>query len=326
MTLHLSCVSNLGLVHVSERLLTSGGSAFDARANKVLLFEAVDGLVVIGYSGLAALDGIYTDDWIAEKLQGMPLERGPRGNPTTRIGKHAAPTWPDIGHALNVLAAALEASVKRLPKSRRRIPQVIVYSGWQRTRKPYDARPIVGHIKHDGFGSIVTYSAKRYWNVPSRRGGFPFCLSAEPDGYVSPAELAQIGRTIHHGDPNQIEATLVNIIRDVARKQTTVGQSCMSIVIPRHSDVPSRIHYLPDRDEDVHLIGPSGSVKLAAVFTPWIVTPTFAQPPQVIGGSVRPAPILLDGRVLTFELPAASGPSSSPVIGYVGTQPRRRPR
>jgi hypothetical protein len=233
--------------------------------------------------------------------------------------------WPSVGKAVKILEEELSGVVQRLPKSRRKIPQVIVYSGWQRAREPYYSRPIIGHIKHNGFGTVTASKSPRYWNVPSRRGGFPWCLSAEPDGYLSSTELGTLQKSLQHSDPDGIEATLVTTIRGVARTQSTVGQSCMSIVIPRLADTPLRVRYLPASSENVQLVGGAGSVNLGAVFTPWIVSPALTQPPQVIAGSVRPGPISLGNRVLTFDLPVPSAPITN-VIGYVGTQSRRRPR
>jgi hypothetical protein len=324
-TLHLTYISNLWLVHVSDRLLTTNGTTFDARANKTVLFAARDALVVLGYAGLAALDGMYTDDWLAEKIEGSPLVRGPRGFPATRLGTGGKTGWPDIGRALNIFQTELTASVAMLPKSRRKIPQVIVCSGWQCARSPYHVRPIIGQIHHDGSGAVSATKSNRYWHLPSRTGGFPFALSAEPDGYVAPAELVELGATIAHNDPDAIEAVLVEKIRAVANNKRSVGDSCMSIIIPRVAAIPSRVRYLPASHEEVLLTSRRGQFKLGAVYTPWIVSAGFAQPPQLIAGSMRPGPISLGDRLIYFDLPVAAAPAG-PIVGFAGSQPRRRPR
>lgn len=68
MTLILTLVTPSQVLQVSDRLVTRGTSRFDEFANKNVIFLAKNALVTIGYSGLAYLDGVPTDHWLAEQI------------------------------------------------------------------------------------------------------------------------------------------------------------------------------------------------------------------------------------------------------------------
>lgn len=57
-------------LQVTDRLVTKGGSPFDPLANKNIVYVARNAIVSIAYTGLAYIDGIPTDVWIAERLVG----------------------------------------------------------------------------------------------------------------------------------------------------------------------------------------------------------------------------------------------------------------
>ena len=61
MTLILSLASSWFTLQVSDRLVTQAGKQFDPIANKNILYIGPDGIISLGYTGLAHLDGIPTD-------------------------------------------------------------------------------------------------------------------------------------------------------------------------------------------------------------------------------------------------------------------------
>jgi len=87
MTLILTRASRDYVLQVADRLVTlPGGQPFDAMSNKTVLYCARNGVVTMGYTGLAYLGGIPTDQWIVQTLIGSTLELGPSGAPAIRLG------------------------------------------------------------------------------------------------------------------------------------------------------------------------------------------------------------------------------------------------
>jgi hypothetical protein len=70
MTLVLSVATPAYSLQVSDRLVSKGGEPFDPLANKNVVVRATDGLLVFGYTGLAFLDRMPTDTWIADRISG----------------------------------------------------------------------------------------------------------------------------------------------------------------------------------------------------------------------------------------------------------------
>src|SRR5207253_2787336 len=89
-------------LHVSDRLVSKGGTPHDLLANKTVLLRAADGLLALGYTGPAYIEGKPTDTWIAETVSGTVL--GHEG--AVRMG-----TSPirDIGWSLHLLCQRLRA-------------------------------------------------------------------------------------------------------------------------------------------------------------------------------------------------------------------------
>ena len=73
MTLILSRVTHDFAVQVADRLLSyPGGSPFDKRSNKTVIFRARDAIVVAAYTGDGFVDRLPTDQWIATVLSDDP--------------------------------------------------------------------------------------------------------------------------------------------------------------------------------------------------------------------------------------------------------------
>src|SRR5262249_10085532 len=128
-------VSRLFVLQVSDRLLTQGEKSFDPIANKNVLYVATDGIISLGYTGVAFLDGIPTDQWIAEKLTGANAHYGSR--PGTPIGR--LPEWYSVGFEKRALGSGFETVFSRqrvLPSTRLSFKFQIVVWKWGRPKRP----------------------------------------------------------------------------------------------------------------------------------------------------------------------------------------------
>jgi hypothetical protein len=70
MTLILSVATPACALHVGDRLVSKDEEPHDPLANKSVVFRATDGLLAFGYTGLAFLEDVPTDTWIADVLSG----------------------------------------------------------------------------------------------------------------------------------------------------------------------------------------------------------------------------------------------------------------
>ncbi len=111
------------VLHVSDRLLSTRLRSgvlhpADARFNKNVLFGGRGGVVSLGFSGLARIDRVPTDQWMAAVLAGE-RPTAPQGGPGRgiRITASSQPFprgWPDIGRAMERLRNELESAAGRV--------------------------------------------------------------------------------------------------------------------------------------------------------------------------------------------------------------------
>jgi hypothetical protein len=103
MTLVLSLATPAYLLHVSDRLVSRTGVPHDRLAHKTVVLRGTDGLLVFGCTGLAFVDGVPTDTWIADVLSGRSC-LGQDG--ALRLG-----TFPvrDVGWSLLTLCRRVRA-------------------------------------------------------------------------------------------------------------------------------------------------------------------------------------------------------------------------
>ncbi len=75
MTLIAAVITKIGVVQVSERLVSDRGTEFDSTANKQLVYLGHTWAVSMAYTGTAYIGKLPTDEWLAEALIGKPLPR-----------------------------------------------------------------------------------------------------------------------------------------------------------------------------------------------------------------------------------------------------------
>ena len=76
MTLIIARASPTGALMVSDRRVTTSGILFDPDANKTILFADRNAVVAIGYTGMAYIGSLPTDQWLASALTGLNFPEG----------------------------------------------------------------------------------------------------------------------------------------------------------------------------------------------------------------------------------------------------------
>ena len=314
MTLVLSLVTGPMALHVSDRLLSRGGSPWDPLANKSVIVLGSDGHACISYSGLAYLGSMPTDQWIAEVISNRDLGMrvGREAGSAVRIESRFVPR---VGFVFTRLAEAIADRFRNLPADHRAQGLRVLVAGFL-IRQPSStrarARPFMiryAYDRHAG-GRVTRTELPRYWDwARSLKLG---SVGVDP-GTAKDHLLATLASPAEGGkrDQDDCERLLVDCIRTVSGKQragmNTVGRDCMSAVLSREGHI--RVRFLPDPLNDPGL----------SAYTPWIVAPGVVWPPSVLSGGL---PEIVAGgyRVVFDRLPALT-PSSQL---NTSSQPRRR--
>jgi hypothetical protein len=289
MTLILSTLYPDGAVQVTDRLVSlerrsRPSEEFDALSNKNIVFLARDGLVTIGYTGLAYLDGVPTDRWLARKLA-MDESLQDDGRGSMRQGFGVPKRWFTVGEAILTLAWALTdlyasmRTVSGLPS----LELAIVGWQWKASRWQWNlarSRPVAWHINKDGAAKrFLASQLPRYWGWEKRPGEFKFVdtpprLSRETKRALL-EELAKVGSLALAAE------VLRRTIREVAEYDAGVGRDCMSIRLP---------HPAKSRIVDIAFSSPEPRERTDRLpgYTPWVVAPdTVVSPTAVNAGSIE---------------------------------------
>jgi hypothetical protein len=281
MTLILTAVHRHGVIQVVDRLVTrranGGAEQFDPRANKTVLFSARDAFITLAYTGLAYIDGLPTDQWIAETLRDKPAALGRDGRRPAMLSFERVANWPSVGQAVLRLAIRLEAAMRRLtPTAWRSAPVTIVVAGWQqyRTKRPR------------AFGLTIAKSAGRPTEVMRLRRhlGRGFGLITEPDGHLSVEEQRAVLDVVRQVTPVDAERAMVAEIRKVAARTDVVGPHCMCVLLPPPWVGWARIRYDSPSPDIAHLISERATLPIPIAFTPWIVTERLTMAPSINSG------------------------------------------
>jgi hypothetical protein len=75
MTFVLARTSRNYVLQIADRLVTRADRPYDASANKTILYRTANGIVTIGYTGLAYVGDVPTDKWIVEQITGITAFR-----------------------------------------------------------------------------------------------------------------------------------------------------------------------------------------------------------------------------------------------------------
>jgi hypothetical protein len=284
---------------------------------------AKDAIVAIGLAGLAYLDNVPTDQWLASVLtseQPSAAQGGPgRGTRIQTFGRRIFPSeWPDIGTAMKRLQARLSNVFPKLGRRERESGLYLSLAGWQgRWRWSRDGgelkrvRPVLYRIWPNQSQTFLLEGLPRYWGWESNG----FRLDAVPK--LPPDTLATL-RTELNSPPNNVltddvaEGILLAAMRQLAQQpERGVGNDYLSVSINLRRDPMVRVRYLPESFT-------------SGFYTGWLVTPSFVQPPQIIQVSQEVSTRVQSG-LLSISLEGPPIPSASGFSASSRTQPRRPP-
>lgn len=274
MTLNLTFASTRYVHQVTDRLLTCVGVCVDPLANKNVIYWARDAIVTLGYTGLAYLEGIPTDQWLAESLADFTFDRSGRFRTFIRCGP--LPQWRDIGLSVKCLCEKLQTALKR---ARSETFEIII-AGWQWGRRER-TRPIIWSVSYpDGKGGAETTRLPRRWYMPMRTK-----LGATPGGNISDQDFREVAARLPAQSADEVEAALVHGIRLTANKNCLVGPHCISIGLPdpkRRLEV--RVRYIPLGFQTAVVTGGGRTLEVPAAFSPWVVGQSLIAPPLILVG------------------------------------------
>jgi hypothetical protein len=322
----LSLLTPRYVLQVSDRLVSQRRpgrplTKHDSKFNKHILFMAKDAVVSIGFTGLAYLDNVPTDQWLASVLtneQPSAPQGGPGRGTRFRLfgGRLFPPEWPDIGTAMKRLQTRLSIAFPKLRREERQSGLYLTVAGWQGYwRWSHDGgdlqrlRPVLYKIWPDRTQTFLLEGLPRYWGWESHE----FRLAAIPK--LSPDILATL-RTDLSSPPNNIltdevaEGILLAAMRRLSQLPNRgVGADYLSVSIYLPRTPMVRIRYHPES------FAPG-------FYTGWLVTPSAVQPPQAIQVSQGMSTGVQSGPLsISFE-----GPLSAPGFSASSTdQPRRPP-
>jgi len=295
MTLILTTVWHGGVSQVADRQVSrqvrpGQFESFDPDANKTVLFAASDAFVTISYSGPAYIEGSPTDEWIAAKLRGRPIDRGPDGVRPAAISGGRVPDWPRMRDALQRLTEAIDTVVSRLGRPALESFYLgVAIAGWiLRRRKRPRAFGQVVCWRGDSRSPVITRSP-RHFLEESR-----FWLVIEPDGYMSNDEGNELVRAFMTAvrDPDAAEQAVIAGLRRVALRRTgVVGPHCMCMLLPPPRIGWARVRFDSLGPQRVAVAHSRDSVVVPVAFSPWVVTQDQTLAPATVSGGPLTVPI-----------------------------------
>jgi hypothetical protein len=271
MTLVLSVATPAYSLQVSDRLVSKGGDPFDPLANKNVVLRATDGLLVFGYTGLAFLDGMPTDTWIADRIS---------GGACAEIGwalAYGSFAVRDVGSSLLALSEPLQGN-----PGFREYGGEICAVGWQWDGKRQSAlvRDVLWRLQ--GQGEKLRWSQLVPRHLPER--GEVFRMSATGNWALSAETWQTLLKRVAAagGDWQSVEMILVEAIRSAAeRSPGTIGAHCMPILARPWMFPNALVKLLPENPHHRDAMGESVEVS----YSPWMVAPDAIHAPAVsVGG------------------------------------------
>jgi hypothetical protein len=278
-------------LQVSDRLVSQAGKPYDPVSNKNVVLRASDGLLVFGYTGLAFIDGIPTDSWIADRVSG--------GFCASIGGALAYGDFPirDVGSSLLAISQPL-----RDDPAFRKSGGEICAVGWQwdGKRNRSLARNVLWRLQPEGatlrWGQIVPR------HIPERKKVFRMAPTGNwaLGDHAWQTLLEQIGSA--GADWESVEALLVNAIRSAAaRSPGTIGPHCMSILLRPWLFPNAMVKFMPDSPHQGNVSGHEVEVS----YSPWMIAPDAIHAPTVSVGGLN-----CEQGLLTYAMQMPQAPDS----------------
>lgn len=318
MTLIMTEVSRLFVLHVADRLVTRDRRPFDRTANKTVVYRARDGIVAMSYTGPAYIAGLPSDQYIAEFLSGHPFRPGERIGFMVS-GPIAAP-WLHLGPMLEAIREriSVEFATARMAHARTMNFELLV-TGWQwyRRKRP---RPVYAGIeKPAGMAQAHIWRGRRHF-------GRDFALAVTPEGQLAEKDYLDTNDALRKAfwRADEAEAALVDRIRSAAaRPGSNVGPHCMSILLFQPNMRRVRIRFLSPDSTQLALTGRDGAVAstLPAAFSPWVIGPRGTLAPAILSGTITAQ---VEGFDIVIEAPEPTGGTVRGAMGGVSRPPEPR--
>lgn len=318
MTLILSRTSCCYAVVVADRRVTRGNAVFDPYANKNLVFHARNAVVAMGYTGIAHIGGIPTDQWIAQTLTTSVFPEGYHGRGTV-------PAVMSIRYEKDYLGVHVKKLQERLGCVRGTLP---LQDRQHWTSTPFDLlvtgfecnhgkiRPYLAALSKPSDSDTFSLNfAGRYWFIP-RGQRIPVRTCAVPGQNLTRADIESIHNRLDsvwgdgHGSyqdvANHADAMLAELTQDVSARLNLVGPDTLSILIPHQAiDLTIRIHYNPVESNSGLLVTRESQIPVTVAFSPWIITSGCVLSPSVLT-NLNIEPVCGPYRVV-IEAPLSDG-------------------
>ena len=281
MTCVLTVATPFYVVQVSERLVTRVQAGrvrtFDAAANKTVVFRARDAVVTIGYSGLAFIGSLPTDEWIAETLCGTPLQRF-EGHPVTSLGAKLKSV--DIGRAGECLRAAI-SGVKGSDVDKHGL--FLNLAGWQGAG--IRARPVVVEISRRGGETSVERSHRRWGPQDNFR---IYGIGADIQAVKHRTVFAQFRTSTGiKATAGQVEGVLIDLIRSESAANATVGSHLLSVLLTRPDIGLNACRFIPTQPHAARVVTAQSEFEVTVAHTPWVIGPSLVHPPSLAVGMLH---------------------------------------
>lgn len=270
MTLLLNAVVRQCAIHASDRLVSlrpsrrgQDAKEWDAAANKSLIVVTTDSWLIISYTGLAYLEGVPTDDWIAGVVTGL--------DPTVRGLGFWDPGRLHVQEIADRITTRLGAVFALLPKTLQREVMEVHICGVQKA-KP---RPV--HLQWVVFNTGAGFRLQK-----TDLGGFRWDSGYQLKGGGSwqATEIETLRSKLRaEGDesPARFRDLLAESVRRTAEKSGgVVGRHVMGIILKPAEGMA----------EATFMADPTALSDREAVsgYSPWGIFPGMVFPPAVITG------------------------------------------
>lgn len=248
--------SDLIVLAADRRLTWPDGSLADDNANKIVQFADTG---VFGYTGIARIGGVGTDDWLAERL----AEGAPKG----------------LTPMLKGLREAADATLRSGPAA---TPLAILGAIWARPEGLPPVRPIV----------LCISNFHTDWQTPGGVPPFAFATHSKILDIADGPLITTVGSAVERRTVDgcrrlvrrrmrsanarhlgaEIEAILVDAIRELGRRDRRVGRGILTARLPRPKDNGSGllvVNGVPNDESPTFRFYPSDAANS------WIYGPTL---------------------------------------------------
>ncbi|MGJ6126187.1 hypothetical protein QN239_26780 [Mycolicibacterium sp. Y3] len=315
MTLVLGAACRYKIFHASDRLTTitptrkNPDKAWDIHSNKTVIVVGSGCWLVIGYTGLAYLDGVPTDEFIANAIAGGELGSG--------IGMWHPGRPLHYREISRSIEAAMHEAYGRLPVQARKYPTIVSAVGLQ--NRKHKTRPVSFHAVVSADGVVHEERARRDMPVHGYDLYEPLGSANASVFHWMRARLQSEGGE----SPEAFRDIMMDAVVETGKISDVVGEDVMGVIL-EPLDRKISVHFrsaTPDRQLAlVQATHPTleERAKVPTVPTPWILTPgMFFAPAIGTGGWQMDSGIEIDLTGFDYE------PTPGPMTAFWGKHPRR---